>query len=328
MASRATTARSYHAPSSNSEHDRQVPSPNAREESHFTTSLVAAGTSPSPDTTQTIEKDHPTTDMDIQMSETDLLMSELDYLREINAQMSERDVMHALYQLLDQLPGSQDVDLVDSFQRASLLPPITQESLAELEVHRVRSNPKLRHDVNFDKELHFRPNMDGSRGKQKSQSAEDYWQAILAELELYRELGTRLTQCHDAQQENQLTQMMKACQIRIPGAFETIKGILKTLVPSQDQAMVEERLDVTMIMQQISNGVFNLMDLVQWLATLLKIHCAPMRDDWIEQMVADTRKGVEEGCQKHVQRSLRCALHILEAMKLVCPLYTSSRLSD
>ena len=232
-------------------------------------------------------------------------------------QTNEMDVRYSLYSLLEQLPGLEDVDLVDSYQRAALLPPITQDSLAELEVTRIVGNSKLRHDVNFDKELHFRPNLDGSRGKHKLHAADEYWKALVAELELYRAVGILLMQCQDAKQYTQRTQMMRASQVRMPGMFETIKGILKTLVPVRDQAMIEERLDVPMIMQQISNGVFDLMDLGLWLATLLKAHCAPMRDDWVDQMVAQIRKGVEEGCQKRIVLSLRQTLGILEAMKLV-----------
>lgn len=229
---------------------------------------------------------------------------------------SEMDVMHSLYHLLEELPGPEDEDLVSPYQRAALLPPITQESLAELEVTRIVGNPKLRHDVNFDRELHFRPNLDGSRGKHKQKTADEYWKALVAELELYRAIGGLLLTCQDATQYEQLSRLMKASQIRVPGIFETIKSILKTLVPTCDQIIVEERLDVPMIMQQISNGVFNLMDLALWLATLLKVHCAPMRDDWVDQMVAQTRQGVDEGCQKRIVLSLRQTLGILEAMKL------------
>ena len=98
--------------------------------------------------------------------------------------------------------------------------------------------------------------------------------------------------------------------------FETIRDIIKTLVPERDQATVSERLDVAMIMQEISKGVFDLMSLAQWLAALLKAHCAPMRDEWIDQMVVATQKGVDEGCQKRIVLGLRQLFGILEAMKL------------
>lgn len=225
--------------------------------------------------------------------------------------------VYALYQLLEQLPNTEDVDLVDPYQRAALLPPITQESLAELDVVRIIANPKLRHDVNFDRELHFRPNLDGTRGKQKLKDADEYWKALIAELELYNVIGSHLRDCTTTEGQQQWAHLMQASQIRMPGMFETIKGILKSLVPAGDQAIVDERLEVPMIMQQISNGVFDLMDLALWLANLLKAHCAPMRDDWVDQMVTQTRRGVEEGCQKRIVLSLRQTLGILEAMKLV-----------
>ena len=225
------------------------------------------------------------------------------------------EIHHDLYQLLDEM--SVDMDLADSFQRASLQPPITHESLSELDIARIVNNPKLRHDVNFDKELHFRPNLDGSRGKTKLRSADEYWKALIGELELYRAIATQAVTCDTPHDQEYWTRMMITCQKRMPGMFETIRDVLKTLVPERDQATVSERLDVTMIMQQISKGVFDLMSLAQWLAKLLKAHCAPMRDDWIDQMVAQTEKGVQEGCQKRIVIGLRQLLGILEAMKLV-----------
>jgi hypothetical protein len=230
--------------------------------------------------------------------------------------MSPLEIRNTIFEMLDELPETAAVDLVTPYQKAAMLPPVTQDSLCELDVGRIINNPKLRHDVNFDRELHFRPNLDGSRGKQKLKSADEYWKALLAELEIYRAVGLRLMTSRSAEELEYWTCMIKANQIRLPGVFTTIYDILKTLVPERDQAIVAERLDVEMIMQQICKGVFNLMDLAQWLATILKAHCAPMRDEWIDQMVEQTTKGVEEGDQKAVVVGLRQTLAILEAMKL------------
>ena len=49
------------------------------------------------------------------------------------------EIHHDLYQLLDEM--SVDMDLADSFQRASLQPPITHESLSELDIARIVNNP-------------------------------------------------------------------------------------------------------------------------------------------------------------------------------------------
>lgn len=234
-----------------------------------------------------------------------------------NTNMSDSDCVHELLLMLDELPGHEEVDLGYSFQQADLHPPVTHQSLAELDVSRIINNPKLRHDVNFERELHFRPNLDGSRGKSKLKKADEYWKALVAELELYRAVGGQLLTCQSAQELEHWSRMMGLSQKRMPGMFETIKEVLKSLVPERDQSIVMDRLDVPMIMQQISKGVFDLMEFALWLAALLKAHCAPMRDDWIDQMISQTRKGVEEGCQKRVVMGLRQTLGILEAMKLV-----------
>ena len=245
-------------------------------------------------------------------------------LRRVDSRMfdvvDDMDVEHQLYQLLDQTADAQDVDLVDPYMKASMQPPITHESLSELDVARIIQNPKLRHDVNFDRELHFRPNLDGSRGRHKLRAADEYWRALIGELELYRACGAQLLTCHKAHDLAHWARMMKASQKRLPGVFDTIRDVLKTLVPDRDRVTIDERLDVEMIMQEISKGVFDLMGLAQWLARLLKAHCAPMRDEWIDQMVMQTQRGVDEGCQRRIVLGLRQLLGILEAMKLVSEL--------
>ena len=234
--------------------------------------------------------------------------------------ISDMDIEHRLYELLEQTTAHQDVDLVDSYMRASMQPPITHESLSELDITRIINNPKLRHDVNFDRELHFRPNLDGSRGKHKLKAADEYWKALIGELELYRACGAQLVTCDTSDKLAYWSRMMNTSQKRMPIMFDTIREVIKTLVPEKDQPTVAERLDVSMIMQEISKGVFDMMSLAEWLSRLLKAHCAPMRDEWIDQMVAQTQRGMNEGCQKRIVLGLRQLLGILEAMKLVSQL--------
>jgi len=217
---------------------------------------------------------------------------------------------------LDDVGDSEDGDLASAFGKAALDPPITHQSLRELDIARIINNPKLRHDVNFDKELHFRPNLDGSRGRQKMKCAEEYWRALVAELKLYRVIGADLMSCTSLADQSHLYGVMTACQIRIPIIFETIRDILKTLVPERDQDVVTEKFDRAMVMQEISKGVFDMIGLAKWIASLLKSHCAPMRDEWIDQMVLQVEKGVEENCERRIVVGLRQLLGILEAMKL------------
>jgi hypothetical protein len=72
--------------------------------------------------------------------------------------------------------------------------------------------------------------------------------------------------------------LVAASKKRIPLIFNTIWENLKNLVPDRDQVRVNEHLEVSMLMQQIEKGVCDLSRLLEWLAHLLKEHCALMRD--------------------------------------------------
>ena len=199
---------------------------------------------------------------------------------------------------------------------ATLVPPITPQSLSELEVAAIISNPKLRHDVNFDRDLHFRPNLDGSRGKHGLKTTEDYWAAIAVELELYE----KLLQASDIDHwkgSDCWSSLFEASQQRVPLMFDTIRAILKTLVPEGDQARVEEQFDVPVVMLQIRRGVFDLVSLSRWLALLLKAHCAPMRDGMIDRMVEQIEQAVTTSSPAAVVDGLNQLFGILETMKLV-----------
>lgn len=200
------------------------------------------------------------------------------------------------------------------FREADTQPPITQESLAELDMPRIINNPKLRHDVNFDKELHFRPNLDGSKGKQKMAKADQYWRALEAEFVLYGQV--QFGRAQSLENEAYWDRIMEASLKRLPSVFKAIQEILKTLVPDYDQKAVQERLDVDHIMQQIQNGVCDLIDLGNWLAKVLKNHCAPMRDSLVDGMQKEIRRGATENRAEKLVNGLRQLMTILEAMKL------------
>lgn len=47
------------------------------------------------------------------------------------------------------------------------LPPVNIQSLREIDLAEILKNPQLRHDILFDPQLQFRPNLDGERGRRK-----------------------------------------------------------------------------------------------------------------------------------------------------------------
>jgi hypothetical protein len=57
-------------------------------------------------------------------------------------------------------------------------PPITYDTLKELSVNHIFKSLQLRHDLLFDPNLSFRPNLDGPSGRDKRKKAERYWRRV------------------------------------------------------------------------------------------------------------------------------------------------------
>ncbi|KAN0108184.1 T-complex 11 [Hyaloscypha variabilis] len=184
-------------------------------------------------------------------------------------------------------------------------PPVTKTTLSELDVNKIVNNPKLRHDINFDPDLHFRPNLDGEKGRRKTQRANDFWTTMRTQLTSY--ITNR------DQFEKELGEDGEWC---LPATLKAIRGILETLVPQRDRASVEETFNVELLMQQFRKGVADLEKLALWLSQLLKCHCAPMRDNWVDEMVTQLSKGDRNGEVQLLVAGMQNLLGVLEAMKL------------
>jgi hypothetical protein len=207
-------------------------------------------------------------------------------------------------------------ELAEAYREASEFPPITTQSLSELDIQHITTNVRLRHDVNFDRDLSFRPNLDGAKGQQKKHVTSQYWKALEAELELYARLfqGAPTPKTKEG---DRWVDLVHYAQRRIPVMFRTIQEVLKSLVPDRDHARVDEHLDVPMLMQEIQRGVCDLVRLAEWMAQLLKEHCAPMRDGLVDDMVSIIRAGACKRSSAQIVAGLRELFGILETMKLV-----------
>jgi hypothetical protein len=188
---------------------------------------------------------------------------------------------------------------------AALEPPVTKGTLSELDVNKIVHNPRLRHDINFDPDLHFRPNLDGEKGRKKTQKSTLFWDTMRTELVQYL---TNREEFEAHLGNNDWT---------LPATLKAIRGILETLVPQRDRASVEETFNVDLLMQQFRMGVADLVKLSTWLSQLLKCHCAPMRDDWVDEMVTQLSNGDRNGDVTLLVAGMHNLLGVLEAMKLV-----------
>ncbi|KAH7192302.1 T-complex protein 11-domain-containing protein [Fusarium flagelliforme] len=186
-----------------------------------------------------------------------------------------------------------------------LEPPVTKSSLGELEVSKIINNPKLRHDINFDPELHFRPNVEGDKGRRKHDRASIFWMTLKEELlefivdrdSFYAKHGTGDDWC-------------------LPKLLKSVKEIIQTLVPQRDRQFLDEGLNVELLMQQFHRGIADLEKLASWLSSVLKSHCAPMRDEWVDSMYKQLSNGNSNNDVEELVNGMRSLLSVLEAMKL------------
>ncbi|PYI06628.1 Tcp11-domain-containing protein [Aspergillus sclerotiicarbonarius CBS 121057] len=195
---------------------------------------------------------------------------------------------------------------------AKRYPPVTKSTLSELDLPCIMSNINLRMDANFDRDLHFKPDLDGEKGRRKRKEAADYWEAMAVEIAIYA-FGAVHENTNDNGSPNGPPQTFEP---RLPAMFETLQDVLKTLVPERDHPGVVQNLEVTLLMQQIQKGVLDMVGVARWLAALLKTHCAPMRDEWADRMVEQIRSGSETQNSLEIVGGLQTLFSILEAMKL------------
>ncbi|KAI5809518.1 T-complex protein 11-domain-containing protein [Peziza echinospora] len=186
------------------------------------------------------------------------------------------------------------------------MPPVNLKTLRELELSEFYRNPKLRHDVVFDAQLHFRPNNDGTRGMRKKVDSQGYWQMVLVECDILLSIANKKGSTIRPQER----------PMKIPVLLSTMRDILLTLVPRADREEVESSLDPDLLMQQLEHGILDLKRMSMWLARIFKAHCAPMRDQWVDQMVSHFERGVDRGDARSLMEGWKSIFGILEAMKL------------
>ena len=206
-------------------------------------------------------------------------------------------------------------------RHAKLDPPVTKVALSELDLERIINNPKLRHDLNFDSIVAFRPNVDGSHSKRKAAEAKKYWDALAVELELYiNRQGPTHQVTIDRRHQKTLCSSpnpLKAVLIRLPRMFVAIREILQTLIPQDQLFTIEVHLDMDMLGRELENGVCDFVRLIEWLGSMLIGSCSPLRDDLILSMTAELKRGVCSNDPQTIVGALRSLFGILEMMRLV-----------
>ena len=202
----------------------------------------------------------------------------------------------------------------------SCSPPVSEESLCELELRRLSNNLLLRHDLNFDRDITYRPNPHGLRGQQRTVQSFEYWSAITKELDIL------LTNDHASpsiEPSHDTVSSIQACSLcapelpRLSRMFDTVRMILKSLMQKDEWDAIDARLDVDLLVQQVKNRAFDLVALGDWLAVQLRRCCSSKRYHFIDMMTSSIRLGIERGDAQLITTGLNCLLEILESSRLV-----------
>lgn len=150
-------------------------------------------------------------------------------------------------------------------------PPVMKATLSELDIHKIIHNHRLRHDINFDHNLQFRSHLDGEKGRRKRVKVEQFWVILRDQLQEF--VATPGPFQKHFGQDWCLSVLLKEA-----------KDIFRTLLPPRDRVYLDEGFNVELITQQFYNGCADLEKLTSWLSTVLKTHCAPMRDELVDNM--------------------------------------------
>ena len=200
------------------------------------------------------------------------------------------------------------------------LEPLISESLCELELSRISKDLLLRHDLNFDRNITYRPNTHGARGQQRTVQSVEYWNAIRKELVLLLTNDYTNPSIEASHNTGSSTQACSSCTSgfpRLSRMFGAVRRILKSLTHEDEWDGIDARLDVDLLVQQMRNRAFDLVALSDWLAVLLRRSCSPKRYQSIDVMTSSIRLGVEHLEAQTIATGLVSMFDILETIKLV-----------
>ncbi|KAI4201600.1 MAG: hypothetical protein LQ346_002137 [Caloplaca aetnensis] len=227
------------------------------------------------------------------------------------------------------VPHSQNVprsphmrrDGFDYMRGASVDPPVTKESLSELDLNRIVSDARLRHDLNFEHEIMFRPNTYGVRGLRKKQEEDQYFEALAIEIDYYLTRHKSYPMSPSRQSSIPMAGMrgpvfpLEAAR-RLSRMLASIRDIVKILVPAAKWQAVDDQFDTDLRMQELEHGICNIAALIEWLGKLLLCSCSPMRDPLVKAMMAKTQSAIESNDVPQLVDAIKDLFAVLETMKL------------
>lgn len=185
------------------------------------------------------------------------------------------------------------------------LPPINFDTLKELSAHHIFKSLQLRHDLLLDAHLSFRPNLDGTCGREKKKRAERYW----------RHLDHNLRLGHFDCLKSILTELSKIL-VSLMNPFDGSPASGTSFVwmwPIQvTKQHVQDALDADLLIQQLKNGSLLNMD---WLIVIFEQLMNGASSSQHHQLRLEMMK--QYFMEAKYAKALKQCFYILELIKLV-----------
>lgn len=179
-------------------------------------------------------------------------------------------------------------------------PPVTKTTLSELDVTTIIYYPKLRDDINFDPELHFRPNLDGIKGQRKQDAARLFWATLQEELQNFKMIRNPHTRSYRNKFSFQL--------------LEYIKGSFLSVVGHSERPNIPRIVDAYYLARQLNTRTKG----IKWLADFLRIwlkHIHVLRLDDVVDRVGDTLSQSADTDSRAMAEAMQPLLDVLESTR-------------
>ncbi|PQE09045.1 hypothetical protein CJF30_00010833 [Rutstroemia sp. NJR-2017a BBW] len=115
--------------------------------------------------------------------------------------------------------GSSKSRTTQAVAKPVLEPPVTKKTLSELDYNKI-----VRHDINFEPNLHFEPSFHGEKGLKKTQKANEFWDTMRLQLQGY------------FTDREQFERDLGDTEWCLPATLKAIRGILEILIPQRDRS--------------------------------------------------------------------------------------------
>ena len=209
----------------------------------------------------------------------------------------------------------------DRYSTSNEKPPISVNTLSELDLDNISTNLLLRHDLNFDLTICYRPSARGIQGERKDAEMAKYWNDVRTELAawlLEKDLSLDCfpsdCQCPTHMQRDRGSGQMRL--VRLRQIFRTLVDILKTLLHADECLGIDLWIDND-LRQELENDACDFLFLNGCMSALQRRHCSSDMHCLIDLMTTKIHDGVRHLNGETIIDSLKQMFGILEIMKLV-----------